>query len=174
LSSAEVGEESAFFVVPCGRFGFGALGELPPCFRHLREPVPVGASARSRAQSLDDDHAAAAEGVWTGSKFDRYGPTSRSANHFDMRKHKLVPPAKVVFDENDHPHRLSHASKWTMTKLAEPSVGQCGKIGNSKPNADPAGPRTDNVVCWIFRFPTNGRARRIAESLNESSERLFA
>jgi hypothetical protein len=28
---------SAFLVVSCGRFGFGALGELPPCFSHLEK-----------------------------------------------------------------------------------------------------------------------------------------
>ena len=76
--------------------------------------VSVGASARSRAQSLDDDPAAATVGVWERSKFDRYGPTSRCPNHFDLRKHKLVPPANVVFDENHNPHRLSHASNWII------------------------------------------------------------
>jgi hypothetical protein len=37
LSSAVAICESAFFVVPCGYLGFGALGELPPCFRHLEK-----------------------------------------------------------------------------------------------------------------------------------------
>jgi len=75
----------------------------------------VGRSFSSQPRAkLDDDHAAAAAGVWTGGKLDRYGPTSRCANHFDMRKHKLVPPANLVFDENDHPHRLSHSSNWII------------------------------------------------------------
>jgi hypothetical protein len=58
-------------------------------------------------------------------------------------------------------------------KLADPWVGECGKIGHSKPNADPVGLRTDNVFSWICRFLTNGLARRIAESLIELSKRLF-
>jgi hypothetical protein len=45
------------------------------------------------------------------------GPASSTlpcANYLDMRKDKLIPPANVVLDKNDHPQRLSRTSNWTI------------------------------------------------------------